>query len=193
MVRQASEDVGEPGTRVDAVELRGFDQGVHGGSASPSGVGSVEGPVATAYRDGANGALGGVSRVPSYSLIETCVRLGVWVLGPPESNRRLSGHSRSCGADQAASKQAFRKTEKGRQRPVSSRPLCPGVLSEPDGPLSAIHAGSLSLASDKTEASRSTPGPALRMLCLNGATRPNEVWLCLTVHDQRSPSMGGVV
>jgi hypothetical protein len=119
MVRQASEDVGEPGTRVDAVELRGFDQGVHGGSASPSGVGSVEGPVATAYRDGANGALGGVSRVPSYSLIETCVRLGVWVLGPPESNRRLSGHSKSCGADQAASKQAFRKTEKGRQRPVA--------------------------------------------------------------------------
>jgi hypothetical protein len=33
MIGQPGEDVGEPGLRVDAVQLRGFDQRVHGGRA----------------------------------------------------------------------------------------------------------------------------------------------------------------
>ena len=33
MIGQAGEDVGEPGLRIDAVQLRGLDQGIHRGRA----------------------------------------------------------------------------------------------------------------------------------------------------------------
>lgn len=52
MIWEASEDVGEPGSRIDAVELGGPDQGVHGGGAAPTGIGAREGPVAVTDRDG---------------------------------------------------------------------------------------------------------------------------------------------
>ena len=52
MARQSGEDIGEPGARIDAVELGGLDQGVHGGGAAAAGIGSGEGPVAAADRDG---------------------------------------------------------------------------------------------------------------------------------------------
>jgi hypothetical protein len=48
VVGQAGEDVGEPGLRVDAVELRGLDQGVHGGRAFAAAIGAGEGPVVAA-------------------------------------------------------------------------------------------------------------------------------------------------
>ena len=60
MVGQPGEDVGEPGLRVDVVELGGFDEGVDGGGALATVVGTGEGPVATADGDTAQGPLGGV-------------------------------------------------------------------------------------------------------------------------------------
>src|SRR5918995_3055832 len=60
MIGQAGEDVGEPGLRVDAVQLRGFDQRVHGGRAFATAIRAGEGPVVAIDRDPAQGSLGGV-------------------------------------------------------------------------------------------------------------------------------------
>lgn len=38
MVWEAGENVSEPGARVDAVDLRGLDKGVHGGRAASAGI-----------------------------------------------------------------------------------------------------------------------------------------------------------
>src|SRR5918994_1479834 len=60
MIGQAGEDVGEPGLRVDAVQLRGFDQRVYGGRAFATAIRAGEGPVVATDRDPAQGSLGGV-------------------------------------------------------------------------------------------------------------------------------------
>jgi hypothetical protein len=51
MIGQAGEDVGEPGLGVDAVQLRGFDQRVHGGRAFATAIRAGEGPVVATDRD----------------------------------------------------------------------------------------------------------------------------------------------
>jgi hypothetical protein len=48
MIGQSGEGVGEPGARVDAVEVGRLDQGVEGGGALAALVGAGEGPVAPA-------------------------------------------------------------------------------------------------------------------------------------------------
>ena len=62
MIGQAGEDVGKPGLRIDAVELRGLDQGVHRRRAFAAAIGAGEGPVVAADRDAAQGSLGGLLR-----------------------------------------------------------------------------------------------------------------------------------
>ena len=80
MARQPGEDVGEPGARVDAVELCRLDQRVHGGGPVAAGVGSREGPVASADRDAAKSALGRLT------LLETQTR--------PSSRKRVKAGQR---------------------------------------------------------------------------------------------------
>ena len=60
MILQAGQHVGEPGLRIDVVELGGLDQGVDGGGAPAAGVGAGEGPVVAADGDAAQRPLGGV-------------------------------------------------------------------------------------------------------------------------------------
>ena len=60
MIGQAGEDVGEPGLRVDAVELGGFDERVHGGRTFATAIGAGEGPVVAADGDAAQRPLGSV-------------------------------------------------------------------------------------------------------------------------------------
>ena len=50
MILQACEHVGEPGLRIDVVELGGLDQRVDGGGAPAAGVGAGEGPVVAGRR-----------------------------------------------------------------------------------------------------------------------------------------------
>src|SRR5260370_40084756 len=57
---EASEDVAQVGFGIEAVELGGLDQGVHGGGALAAVVGAGEQPVLAAEGDGAHGAFGGV-------------------------------------------------------------------------------------------------------------------------------------
>jgi hypothetical protein len=51
VVGQPGEDVGEPGLRVDAVELAGLDQGIDGSGPLAAAVRAGEGPVAPTNRD----------------------------------------------------------------------------------------------------------------------------------------------
>ena len=56
----AGEDVGEPGLRIDIVELGGLDQRVDDRGALPTAVGAAEQPGLASERDAAERALGGV-------------------------------------------------------------------------------------------------------------------------------------
>jgi hypothetical protein len=60
MVGDTAEDIGKIVLRVDGVELGAFDQRVHGGGASATGIGAGEQPVLAANRDATQGALGSV-------------------------------------------------------------------------------------------------------------------------------------
>src|SRR5512134_797341 len=60
MIGQAGEDVGEPGTGVDVVELGGLDQGVDGGGSLGTDIGTSEGPVMAADGDAPQRAFGNV-------------------------------------------------------------------------------------------------------------------------------------
>ena len=51
MIRQTGKHVGEPGLRIDVVELGGLDERVDGGGAPAAFVGSGEGPVAASDRN----------------------------------------------------------------------------------------------------------------------------------------------
>jgi hypothetical protein len=58
MIRQSGQYVGEPGVRVDVVELGSCDQRVDGGGPPATFVGAGEGPVAAANGNAAQSALG---------------------------------------------------------------------------------------------------------------------------------------
>jgi len=60
MIGQPSEHVGEPGPRINIVELGGLDQRVDGSGAPSTFVGSREVPVVAADCDTAQRPLGGV-------------------------------------------------------------------------------------------------------------------------------------
>src|SRR5689334_9408821 len=70
VIRQAGEHVGEPGVRVDVVELGSCDQRVDGGGAPATFVGACEGPVAAPERNGTRLALGSVVGHAQSSIIE---------------------------------------------------------------------------------------------------------------------------
>lgn len=52
------------GPQIDAVELGGLDEGIHGGDAATSGIGAREGPVPTTNRDRPASPLGGINGPP---------------------------------------------------------------------------------------------------------------------------------
>ncbi len=58
----AGQDVGEPGARINAVQLCGLDQAVHGGGALSALVGARKEPSLPSQRRTAQHALGGVIR-----------------------------------------------------------------------------------------------------------------------------------
>lgn len=70
MVGQTAEHIGEPGLRIDAVELGGLDQRVEGGRAMAAGIRAGEGPVAAAYRDRPDRPFGGVVRQAGTFVVE---------------------------------------------------------------------------------------------------------------------------
>ena len=55
-IRDPGDDLGEPGLRVDPVQLGGADQGMHEGRALPAALGTGEEPGFSAKRDAAQGA-----------------------------------------------------------------------------------------------------------------------------------------
>ena len=70
MIGDASQDVGKPFTRVDAVQFAGLDQRVDGGCALTSAVGAAEGPVASANRDPPQGSFGCIVRQADAAIVE---------------------------------------------------------------------------------------------------------------------------
>jgi hypothetical protein len=70
MIRQACKDVGEPGLRVDGVELGSVDQRVDRGGAVAAFVGAGERPVLAAQGDAAQRAFGGVVRHAQAAVVE---------------------------------------------------------------------------------------------------------------------------
>lgn len=58
----AGKDVGEPGLGIDAVELRGADEGVHHRRPLAAGIGAAEQPRLASECNAAKGALGGVNQ-----------------------------------------------------------------------------------------------------------------------------------
>ena len=60
MIGDAGEDVGEPGTSINAVEFAGFDQCVHRRRAMAARIRAAERPVLSPDRNAAYGAFGGV-------------------------------------------------------------------------------------------------------------------------------------
>jgi hypothetical protein len=70
IVGQSCEHVGEPGLRIDAVELGGLDQRVDGGGALAALVGAGEGPVGASDRDAAQCPLSGVVRHAQAAVVE---------------------------------------------------------------------------------------------------------------------------
>src|SRR5882757_4872668 len=70
MILQARQQVGEPGLRIDVVELGGLDQRVDGRGATAAGVRAGEGPVVAADSDAAQRALGGVVGQAQAAVVE---------------------------------------------------------------------------------------------------------------------------
>ena len=68
MICDACEDVGEPGLRVDIVELRGLDQRVDDGDARAAAIRAARQPCLAAERDASRGALGSIVRQEYTSL-----------------------------------------------------------------------------------------------------------------------------
>src|SRR5215472_17970355 len=60
VIADASKEIGEVSLRVEAVELGGFDERVHGGGATATRVGAGEKVILPADGDTAQRALGGV-------------------------------------------------------------------------------------------------------------------------------------
>jgi hypothetical protein len=53
VIGQAGEHIGEPGARIDVIELAGFDERIDGGGALTTPVGAGEGPIVSADGDAA--------------------------------------------------------------------------------------------------------------------------------------------
>ena len=70
MTRQAREDIGEPGTWIDVIELAGLDERLDGGGALTAAVGTGEGPVVPADGNAAQGPLGGIVREAGPAVVE---------------------------------------------------------------------------------------------------------------------------
>ena len=70
MIGDPAEHVGEPGLRIDVVEFRRADQGVHRGGPLATTIGAGEQPCAAAERDSAQGALGGVVGQADAAVVE---------------------------------------------------------------------------------------------------------------------------
>ena len=97
VIREPRENLGEPGLWVDVVEATGLDKRVDRRCATPSFIGSREGPVAAPHGDVAQGPFRGVVRQADSSIVEeagegrpagehVADRLGDLVLGrePPQ-------------------------------------------------------------------------------------------------------------
>src|SRR5512134_1790986 len=70
MAGKAGEHVGEPGARIDVVELCRFDEGVHRRGAAAALVRAGERLVPPSNRDAAQGAFGGVVRQADPAVVE---------------------------------------------------------------------------------------------------------------------------
>lgn len=70
MIGDAGEDIGEPGLRIDIVELGGLDEGVDDGGALAAAIGAAEQPCLAAKRDAAQRALGSVVGEADAAIIE---------------------------------------------------------------------------------------------------------------------------
>src|SRR6516165_1980244 len=70
MIGDAGKYVREPRLGIGAVQLCRLDQRVHNRCAAAALVRAAEGPVASAYRNAANGALGGIVRQTDAAIVE---------------------------------------------------------------------------------------------------------------------------
>ena len=70
MIGDAAQHVGEPGLRVDVVELGGGDQGVHRGGALATAVGAGEQPGPAPEGNSAQRALGGIVGQADAAVVE---------------------------------------------------------------------------------------------------------------------------
>ena len=70
MIRQPGQHVGEPGLRIDVVELGGCDQRIDGRRPSAAFVGASKGPILSPHGDGAQLALRGVIRHAEAPVVE---------------------------------------------------------------------------------------------------------------------------
>ena len=85
MIRQPAEYVGEPGARIDVIELAGLDQRVDGSGALAATVGAGKGPVVTADGDAAQGSFGRIVGQANAAIIEEAGQ------GRPEFEAVLDG------------------------------------------------------------------------------------------------------
>src|SRR5690349_15669488 len=70
MILQAGEHIGEPGQRINVVELGGFDQSIDSGGTAAALVGAGEGPVAATDGDAPHGPLGGIVAHAQAAVVE---------------------------------------------------------------------------------------------------------------------------
>ena len=75
MIVDPTEQVGEPGLRIEAVELGGLDQREHRSGAFAAAVGAGEQPSLAADRDAAQCAFGGVAGQADAAVVE---KAGTW-------------------------------------------------------------------------------------------------------------------
>jgi hypothetical protein len=87
VIKHSCQDIGEPGLRIDVVELRGRDQRIDGSRPSAAFVGAGEGPVAAF--NGTQLALGGVVRhaqaASSRKRVSAAQRLRLYSMALPVS------------------------------------------------------------------------------------------------------------
>jgi hypothetical protein len=76
VIGDAGEHIGEPGLRVDVVELGGLDQRVEDGGALPAAIGAAEQPRLAAERDAAQRPFGGIVRQADVAIIEEASERG---------------------------------------------------------------------------------------------------------------------
>ena len=89
MVGDAGEDVGQPGLRVDVVQLGRDDEALEDGSALAVAVGAGEQPCLSAERDATQGSLGGIvaeaMRPSSRKQAKACQCFSMWSMATATS------------------------------------------------------------------------------------------------------------